>query len=202
MQHEIFRCKMQIEQSIQVRMELLADTALIESIVQVTDVVVRAISSKGRILLAGNGGSAADAQHLAAEFVSRLNFDRPGLPAQSLATDTSTMTAIANDYGYDQLFARQLQASGRSADVFFGITTSGRSSNIIAAFEQCRILGLTSVALTGQDGLSAGKVDYLLRVPSGVTARIQECHIMIGHIICAEVERRLFLRSDCLDLHK
>jgi D-sedoheptulose 7-phosphate isomerase len=186
------RVRAQIEEAIRVKASLLADTGLLTSIGQVTDVVVTALGRGGKIFFAGNGGSAADAQHLAAEFVSRFAFDRPGLAAQSLATDTSIITAIGNDYGYERLFARQLQANARKQDVFFGITTSGRSKNIIAAFQECRALGLTSVALAGTGGDLEGNVDYVLRVPSAETARIQECHILIGHVICAEVELRLF----------
>lgn len=188
----LLRCRAEIENSIAVKSATLAAAGLLDTVVNIIDTVAESLSTGGKILFAGNGGSAADAQHLAAEFVSRLNFDRPGLPAHSLATDTSIITSIGNDYGYERLFARQIQAFGRKPDVFFGITTSGRSKNIIAAFEESRERGLTSVALAGAGGELEGKVDYLVRIPSNVTARIQECHIMVGHVICAEVERRLF----------
>lgn len=181
-----------IEDSIAVKQRLLADEALLGRIVSATDAVVQAVQRGNRVLFAGNGGSAADAQHLAAEFVSRFEFDRPGLPALALSTDTSMLTAIGNDYGYDLLFKRQLQAQARPGDVFVGITTSGRSRNVLAAFEACAAAGVTSIALCGLGGELEGQVDHLLRAPSSHTPRIQECHILIGHMICAEVELRLF----------
>ena len=144
-----------------------------------------------RVFFAGNGGSAADAQHLAAEFVSRFTFDRPGLPSLSLSTDTSMLTAIGNDYGYEKLFRRQLEAQSRPGDVFVGITTSGRSKNVLAAFEACKGLGVTSVALCGLGGELHG-VDHVIRAPSTDTPRIQECHIVIGHMLCQEVEMQIF----------
>jgi D-sedoheptulose 7-phosphate isomerase len=188
----VTRFRAEIEQSIAVKSAVLANVPLLKAVGDVINAVLTALNAGGKVFFAGNGGSAADAQHLAAEFVSRLNFDRPGLPAQSLATDTSIITAIGNDYGYERLFARQIQAYAREKDVFFGISTSGRSKNILEAFEECRARRLTSVALSGLGGELEGKVDHLIRIPSNVTARIQECHILIGHIICSEVERRLF----------
>ncbi len=154
--------------------------------------MIEAFQRGNRVIFAGNGGSAADAQHLAAEFVSRFEFDRPGLPSLSLATDTSMLTAIGNDYGYEKLFRRQLEAQARAGDVFVGITTSGRSKNILAAFEACKPLGVTSVALAGTGGELEDKADIVLRVPSGHTPRIQECHILIGHLLCAQVELAMF----------
>ena len=154
--------------------------------------MIEALRRGNRIIFAGNGGSAADAQHLAAEFVSRFEFDRPGLPALSLATDTSMITAIGNDYGYERLFLRQLQAQARSGDIFFGLTTSGKSPNVLAAFAACEELRVTSVALCGLGGELEGKVDHLLRIPSRHTPRIQECHILVGHVICGEVELGMF----------
>lgn len=150
------------------------------------------LTGGGKILFCGNGGSAADAQHLAGELVSRFNYDRPGLPAFSLSTDTSVLTAIGNDYGYELLFRRQLEAQARPGDVFVGITTSGKSPNVLAAFERCPALKVTSIALAGLGGELEGRVEHLLRVPSTVTARIQECHILLGHLICGHVENRLF----------
>jgi D-sedoheptulose 7-phosphate isomerase len=154
--------------------------------------LARTFAAGGKLLVCGNGGSAADAQHLAAEFVSRFEFDRPGLPSLSLATDTSMLTAIGNDYGYEKLFRRQLEAQARAGDVFVGITTSGRSKNILAAFEACKPLGVTSVALAGTGGELEDKADIVLRVPSAHTPRIQECHILIGHLLCAQVELAMF----------
>jgi D-sedoheptulose 7-phosphate isomerase len=189
---QINRFREIIINSIKVKQQLLADDALIQSIAKVTNVIVEAVRRGNRPIFAGNGGSAADAQHLAAEFVSRFEFDRPGLPALSLSTDTSMITAIGNDYGYEQLFLRQLQAQARPGDVFVGITTSGKSPNVLRAFEACKELQVTSVALCGLGGDLEGKVDYALRAPSAHTPRIQECHILIGHMICSEVELQMF----------
>jgi D-sedoheptulose 7-phosphate isomerase len=182
----------EIAASIAIKQQVLADDALLRRVLTVADAMADAVARGNRVLFAGNGGSAADAQHLAAEFVSRFEFDRPGLPSLSLATDTSMLTAIGNDYGYEQLFRRQLEAQSRPGDVFVGITTSGRSKNILAAFERCRALQVTSVALCGQGGDLEPLVDHVLRVPSTHTPRIQECHILLGHLMCAHVELRLF----------
>lgn len=186
------RFRQAIGLSIQVKEKLLNDAELIERLTAATDAIIEALNRGNRVIFAGNGGSAADAQHLAAEFVSRFEFDRPGLPALSLATDTSMITAISNDYGYERLFQRQLQAQARPGDVFVGLTTSGRSPNILAAFSACKELGVTSIALCGLGGELEGSVDHLLRIPSDHTPRIQECHILVGHLICAEAEFRIF----------
>jgi D-sedoheptulose 7-phosphate isomerase len=181
-----------IEDSIRVKQALLADDALLERIMAVGRAMADASRRGNRVIFAGNGGSAADAQHLAAEFVSRFEFDRPGLPALSLATDTSMITAIGNDYGYERLFLRQLEAQARPGDVFVGITTSGRSKNVLAAFGACKRLGVTSVAFAGQGGELEPLVDHVLRMPSSATPRIQECHILVGHMLCGYVEESLF----------
>ena len=181
-----------IEDSLAVKRALLEDAALLERIVTVGAVMIDALQRGRRVLFAGNGGSAADAQHLAAELVSRFEFDRPGLPALSLSTDTSMLTAIGNDYGYERLFQRQLEAQAQPGDVFVGITTSGRSRNVLAAFETCRRLQVTSVALAGLGGELEPLADHVLRAPSRHTPRIQECHILIGHMLCAQVELALF----------
>jgi D-sedoheptulose 7-phosphate isomerase len=186
------KIKSAIVDSLALKQIMCEDSRLLDRIDRVIDLVVVALRRGNKVIFAGNGGSAADAQHLAAEFVSRFEFDRPGLPALSLSTDTSMITAIGNDYGYDQLFRRQLQAQSRVGDVFFGISTSGRSPNILSAFAECQKLKVSAVALCGAGGELDGIVDYLIRVPSTHTPRIQECHILIGHIICAEVERELF----------
>jgi D-sedoheptulose 7-phosphate isomerase len=178
--------------SIQTKEALLENHALLQKIVATGALMVDAFQRGNRVIFAGNGGSAADAQHLAAEFVSRFEFDRPGLPSLSLSTDTSMLTAIGNDYGYEKLFRRQLEAQSRPGDVFVGITTSGRSKNILAAFEVCKSLKVTSVALCGSGGELEDKVDFVLRAPSAHTPRIQECHILIGHMLCAQVELALF----------
>lgn len=181
-----------IEDSIAVKQKILQDEALLNKLLEVGEVMTRASSAGHRVIFAGNGGSAADAQHLAAEFVSRFEFDRPGLAALSLATDTSMITAIGNDYGYEKLFLRQLQAQARPGDVFVGLTTSGRSKNVLAAFAACKELGVTSVAMAGLGGELEGLVDHVLRVPSGSTPRIQESHILMGHMLCAYVESSIF----------
>ena len=192
MQNTLIRFKKSIDDSIKVKQQLSSDDELIRNIVNATNAIVAAVKCGNRIIFAGNGGSAADAQHLAAEFVSRFEFDRPGLPALSLSTDTSMITAIGNDYGYERLFLRQLQAQARPGDVFVGITTSGKSPNVLRAFEACKDLQVTSIALCGLGGELEDKVDYVLRAPSRHTPRIQECHILVGHMICAEVEMQIF----------
>jgi D-sedoheptulose 7-phosphate isomerase len=165
-------------------------TALVERIATRCSAALRAGK---KILFAGNGGSAADAQHLAGELVSRLNFDRPGLAAFALTTDTSVLTAIGNDYGYERLFARQLNAVGTAGDVFFGISTSGRSPNILRALEEGRRKNLITVGLTGQIGADMQPLcDYCIAVPSTETPKIQEGHIILGHIICGLIEREMF----------
>ncbi len=181
-----------IAASIAVKQAILNDAHLVAAIGRVAEIVTSALRAGNRIIFAGNGGSAADAQHLAAEFVSRFEFDRPGLPALSLATDTSMLTAIGNDYGYENLFKRQLQAQARRGDVFVGITTSGKSKNILAAFSACKELGTTAIALCGLGGSLDGLVDMCIRVPSTHTPRIQESHILIGHLICEFAEQQLF----------
>jgi D-sedoheptulose 7-phosphate isomerase len=185
-----------IQASIEVKSLLLHDENIIEEIVRISSIITQASRSGNRVFFAGNGGSAADAQHLAAEFVSKLDIDRPGLSAMSLATDTSILTAIGNDYGYSLLFKRQLAAQGRRGDIFVGISTSGRSQNIIEAFSSCPSLGITSVALCGEHGIQGIDVDYQVRIPSKKTARIQECHILVGHIICKYVELEIFGGGD------
>jgi D-sedoheptulose 7-phosphate isomerase len=186
----------QIAASIAIKQEMLADAVLLDKLAEIADVCIAAFRRGNRVILAGNGGSAADAQHIAAEFVSRFEFDRPGLPSIALTTDTSMLTAIGNDYGFERLFLRQLEANGRSGDVFIGISTSGNSKNILLALEHCRRLGITSVGLTGEVGAMHSTCDYLIAVPSSRTARIQEAHILVGHIICGLVESTLFKRAE------
>jgi len=181
-----------IRESIQAKEDILSDPKLVDIISSVSELVKDSLRDGKRVFFAGNGGSAADAQHLAAEFVSRFQFDRPGLPALSLSTDTSILTAIGNDYGYELLFQRQLKAQSSVGDVFFGLTTSGKSKNIIAAFEMCDSLGIESIALCGLSGKLDSVARHVVRVPSHHTPRIQECHILIGHIICEFVEKQLF----------
>jgi D-sedoheptulose 7-phosphate isomerase len=181
-----------IAASVAVKQQMLADETLLGTIAAVADLCINVYKRGNRVILAGNGGSAADAQHIAAEFVSRFEFDRPGLPAMALTTDTSMLTAIGNDYGYEQLFRRQLEANGRAGDVFIGISTSGNSKNVLAALEACRKLDITPVGLAGAGGRIGDLCALCIRVPSTSTPRIQEAHITIGHIICGIVESSLF----------
>jgi len=192
MDSEMNYIKQSICDSIAVKQAILANESLLTTIKNVANISTDALRRGNRILLAGNGGSAADAQHIAAEFVSRFMYDRPGLPSMALTTDTSMLTAIANDYGFEQLFVRQLEANARKGDVFIGITTSGNSPNVLRAFEICRGLGIISVGLAGNGGKIQSMCDYLISVPSDSTPRIQEAHITIGHIICGLVEVALF----------
>lgn len=181
-----------IKQAITLKEAIASDAVLVQKIAQVGGLIADKVAAGGRVFFAGNGGSAADSQHLAAEFVSRFEFNRPGLAALALSTDTSILTAIGNDYGFEMLFSRQLQAQATKADIFVGITTSGRSANILKAFEECKARGVTTVALCAQGGNLEELADYVLRVPSTNTARIQECHILIGHILCSIVESSVF----------
>jgi D-sedoheptulose 7-phosphate isomerase len=175
---------------------MASDDALVGQIANVAAACVAALGNGHKLLLAGNGGSAADAQHLAGELVSRFAYDRPGLPAFALTTDTSVLTAIGNDYGYEHLFARQLDAVGGAGDVFFGISTSGRSPNVLRALDAARAKGLVTVGMTGHaGGQMPRRCDYVLRVPSDSTPRIQEGHIAIGHAICQIIEAQMFPRS-------
>lgn len=175
--------------------DMLADASLLAITEAAAQACITCMQNGGKILLAGNGGSAADAQHIAGELVSRFAFDRPGLSAIALTTDTSILTAIGNDYGYDMLFSRQIQAHGNTGDVFIGYSTSGKSSNILRSFEEAKSRGMVCIGLTGNRGGPMIKLcDYLLEVPSADTPKIQEGHLVLGHIICGLVEDQLFTR--------
>lgn len=179
--------------SIKVKDEILNDENLINLIKKAALMIVQAYKNGNKTLLAGNGGSAADAQHIAGEFVSRFYFDRPGIASIALSTDTSILTAIGNDYGYENLFARQVQAQGNKGDVFIGISTSGNSKNILKALEICKEKEILSIGLSGASGGTMNELcDICIKVPSSCTPRIQESHILIGHILCAIVEEELF----------
>ena len=182
----------QVEESIRVKQALLADETLMEKIATVANVIVDAYKAGHKTLWAGNGGSAADAQHMAGELVNKFTFDRPGLAALSLSTDTSIITAVGNDYGFDRLFARQVEAQGCSGDVFIGISTSGRSKNLVEALPACRAKGITAIAIVGANPCPMDDYDYVIHVPSVETPRIQECQTLIGHILCYIVEQQLF----------
>ncbi len=184
--------KKHFEKTIETKQKILQDEALMNSIVEAAELCISALNNGNKIIFAGNGGSAADSQHLAAEFVSRFNFDRPGLPSIALTTDTSMLTAIGNDYGFLQLFARQIQANGQAGDVYFGISTSGNSANILESVTMAKSMGIKTVALCGNKGKLPEVCDMALQVPSGSTPYIQESHISIGHIICGIVEEVMF----------
>ena len=181
-----------IAETIRVKQALLADEALMAKVSDIASLIVAAYRSGHKTLWAGNGGSAADAQHMAGELVNKFSFDRPGLAALSLSTDTSIITAVGNDYGFDRLFARQVEAQGCAGDVFIGISTSGKSPNLVNALPACREKGITSVAIVGANPCPMDDYDYVIHVPSTVTPRVQECQTLIGHILCYIVEQELF----------
>ena len=181
-----------IQSSIKLKQAILSDQALLHRILEAVKMCVGALQQGNKIILAGNGGSAGDAQHIAAELVGRYNYHRPGLPALSLTTDTSTLTSISNDYGYDQVFGRQLQAQGKSGDVFIGISTSGNSVNILQALQQAKQLNISTIGFTGSGGTMKEICDVCINVPSTETPHIQESHIMIGHILCGMIEEGIF----------
>lgn len=190
MRTEIIR---QINESLKLKKLLLEDANLLSAIEKTAAEVISAFTFKHKLFVAGNGGSAADAQHIAAEMVNRFGFERPGLPAVALTTDSSILTSISNDSGFERLFARQLEALGSEGDVFIGISTSGNSPNIIKAINTCRERKIVSVGLTGSTGGKMKDIcDICIKVPSNDTPRIQEIHILIGHIICSLVEEELF----------
>jgi D-sedoheptulose 7-phosphate isomerase len=195
----MFNLQKHIESSIETKKKILNDATLLNSIHSVAIKMVEAIQNGNKILIAGNGGSAADAQHFAGELVSKFFFDRPGLPAFSLATDTSILTAIGNDYGYEQSFARQVQAVGKEGDVFLGISTSGNSTNVIYAVNEAKKKNITTVALVGGKECTLETLsDYVIKVPSTSTPTIQESHLMIEHSICAIIEDKIFGGKDRL----
>jgi D-sedoheptulose 7-phosphate isomerase len=169
------------------------DRDLASAMVAIAGAIAAAMRKGGKLLVAGNGGSAADAQHIAGEFLSRLNFDRNPLPAIALTTDTSVLTAIGNDYGFDNVFERQVRGLGRRGDILLAISTSGRSPNIIAALKAAREAGVTTIGFTGDGQREMNAFcDYALRVPSNSTPQIQQIHILAAHAICGLVEQQLF----------
>ena len=164
-----------------------------DRVLEVAETVAASLKSGNKILFFGNGGSAADAQHMAAEFVGRFMPDRPAVPAISLSTDTSVLTALGNDYGYDQIFARQLQAHGNAGDTAVAISTSGNSPNVLAGIEVARERGLYTIGFTGETGdKMLGRVEVLFQVPCRTTPRIQETHILLGHVLCELIDRQMF----------
>ena len=184
--------KTQMAESARVKQRMLEDGALVGKIEDIAGLIVDAYRSGNKTMWAGNGGSAADAQHMAGELVNKFTFDRPALSALSLSTDTSIITAVGNDYSFDRLFARQIEAQGRPGDVFIGISTSGCSKNLVEAIQACQAKGITSVAIVGADPCPMDGYDHVIHVPSKSTPRIQECQTLIGHVICYLVEQALF----------
>ncbi len=183
----------QVKKSYEVKQEIYNNKELMSLIQEVCIKATEVYKNDKKTLIAGNGGSAADAQHIAGEFVSKFYFDRPGLSSIALTTDTSIITAIGNDYGYEKLFSRQVQANGVTGDMFIGISTSGNSANVVEALKECKEKGIITVGLTGASGGKMAELcDYCIKVPSNETPRVQEAHILIGHIICAVVEEAIF----------
>ena len=185
--------RQEIEESLKVKELLLDDENIHKLIKESAALCCEALINDKKIIFAGNGGSAADAQHLAGELVNRFGFERPGLSAIAITTDTSVITSISNDYGFEKLFSRQVQALGKKGDILVALSTSGNSVNIIEGIKEAKGIGITTIGLTGKSG---GKMsmfcDLLLNVPSDNTPRIQEAHILIGHIICSLIENSLF----------
>ncbi len=190
------RARAYLQESAELKLEVAAKCSA--SIVEAADLIVEAFRSGGKILLCGNGGSAADCQHMAAEFVGVLSkdFKRPGLPAIALTTDTSFLTAYANDWGYEGVFEHQVKALGRPGDVLLGISTSGNSANVIRAIEAAQTAGLRTIVVSGDGGRLPAMADVSISVPSSDTQHIQEAHLAIEHIICELVERQLFQSED------
>lgn len=187
------RFKQIISEAISIQQQLLEDKALLDTVAQVVEVCTIALKADKKILFCGNGGSAADAQHLATELSSRFYIDRDPLFAEALHVNTSYITAAANDYAYEEIFSRLVKGKGRKGDILFGISTSGNSKNIIRACDQARALGMITIGMTGATGGQLKPYcDFLLNVPSVDTPRIQEAHILLGHIICEYVEQNMF----------
>jgi len=185
--------KEQIKESYELKKNIYENDNLLKEIQKLSQLCIEIYKNGNKTILAGNGGSAADAQHIAAELVGRYGFDRDSLPSLALTTDTSNLTAIGNDYGFDKIYSRQLDGMGQSGDVFIGISTSGNSQNLINAFKIAKKKNIISVALVGKDGGAMAELaDIVLIVPSNSTPRIQESHILIGHILCDIIEKELF----------
>ena len=185
-----------VTSSIETKQSLLSNEALLQTATEVAAVITEAFRNGKAVFWCGNGGSAADAQHLAAEFSGRFYFDRDPLFSEALHVNTSYVTAVANDYSYDQIYSRLVKAKGREGDVLIGMSTSGTSKNVVKAFEQGQTQGMTIVAMTGETGgTMKDHCDYPLNMPSTDTPRIQECHMLIGHAICELVEEALFTRE-------
>lgn len=182
-----------VQQSIQTKTAILKDSQIINEVSKIVDAITTAFRNGNKVWFCGNGGSAADAQHLAAEFSGRFYIDRDPLPAEALHVNTSYLTAVANDYSYSEIYARIIKGSGKQGDVLIGLSTSGNSANILAAFEHAKRSGIITIGFTGETGGRMKPLsDFLLAAPSSDTPRIQEAHIMLGHIICEMVEQNIF----------
>ncbi|OFY86093.1 MAG: phosphoheptose isomerase [Bacteroidetes bacterium RIFCSPLOWO2_12_FULL_31_6] len=187
--------KQNIQASLNTKQALLNDANLLEQIKTISEKIITTYKNDGKVLFCGNGGSAADAQHLAAEFSGRYYFDRPPLFAEALHVNTSYLTAVANDYSYEETYSRIVKAMGRKGDILIGISTSGNSKNVLKALQVAKEVGMITVAFTGKSGGEMKNCcDYLINIPSTDTPRIQECHILVGHIICEIVESSLFVK--------
>lgn len=191
----MIRIKQVIEESVSLKTLLLNDKAFLKEIEKVKDVMVKALKEGKKILWCGNGGSAADSQHLAAEFSGRFYYDRPPLRSEALHVNTSYLTAVANDYSYEVIYSRLVKAMGDKGDLLVGISTSGNSKNIVLALEEAKEKDMITISFTGNGGgKMKEKSDYVLDIPSKDTPRVQECHIMVGHILCELVEAEMFPR--------
>jgi len=184
--------KKEIADSIAIKAALLDDAMLLNKIVEISSQCVSSLVKGGKVIFCGNGGSFADAQHLSAEFTSRFLFDRPALASIALGTNNSGLTAMANDYGYENVFSRELEALGKPEDTLIGITTSGNSENILNCVNVAKTIGIETFIFTGKSGGKVKEMSNCLLIPSNETARIQECHILVGHIICGFVEKQMF----------
>jgi len=182
-----------IQQSIAVKQTILSDAGILNAIGDIADACTQSLCNGNKIMFCGNGGSAADAQHLAAELSGRFYFDRKPIAAEALTVNTSFLTAVANDYSFNEVYARLVEGSGKEGDVLVGLSTSGNSENVIRAFQAAHLKGIITVGLIGESGGKLASLsDFIIKVPSSDTPRIQEAHILIGHIICEIVERNLF----------
>lgn len=186
-----------LRSSLELKQRVLNDQHILDTVNQINAVIVECFRNDGKVYFCGNGGSAADSQHLAAELSGRYYYDRPPLFSEALHCNTSYLTAVANDYSYEVIYARLLRAMGKQGDVLIGLSTSGNSANVVLAFEEARKQGMTTIGWTGQGGGKMAAVsDHLIAIPSTDTPRIQECHMLIGHSVCEVVEATLFPRED------
>ena len=188
--------KSEIEASIKAKQQMLEEDSILDRVLEISESCIASLKAGGKVIFCGNGGSFADAQHLSAEFTSRFLFDRPALASIALGTNNSGLTAMGNDYGYENIFARELEALGKPEDTLIAITTSGNSRNIIKGVDVAKKRGICTFILTGQSGGEVKDLARCIHIPSTDTARIQECHILLGHIICGFVEKAMFLDSD------